>query len=442
MGDILREWLERFENLKRKKVRLFIQKLILFFCFVSMSAWVQAELNIEITGGTESATPIAVVPFGGAAPLDVSGIVTADLGHSGYFRTLSEQDMLSKPTSEAGVDYRTWQALGQEYLVVGQVQEAGGQYLTQFELFTVFKGQKMLAYRMQVPGTDLRRAAHKISDMIFEAITGKKGVFGTRIAYVTSSGGGKRSYRLQVADADGFNPFTIASSNEPLMSPTWSFDGKRIAYVSFENKRAAIFIQTLATGQRQKISGFPGINGAPSFSPDGSKLAVTLSKDGNPNIYVLNLGNLALQRITQGNFIDTEPTFTPDGAHIVFTSDRGGKPQLYRVSSQGGAATRITFKGSYNARASFSNDGRKVAMVHNNGAGFQIAVMDVGTGSVDVLTEGSLDESPSFAPNGSMLLYASRSGGRETLATVSADGKVRQKLAFDGGEVRDPAWSP
>lgn len=436
------EGLRQFDNLKRKTVRLFIQKLMMLFCLAAVSLWARAELSIEITGGVESATPIAVVPFGGSAPLDVSAIVNADLGHSGYFRTLPQQDMLSKPTSEAEVNYRTWQALGQEYLVVGQVVPDGGQYATQFELFTVYKGQKMLAYRMQVPGTDLRRAAHRISDLIFEKITGKKGVFGTRIAYVTSNGGAKRNYRLQVADADGYNSFTIASSNEPLMSPTWSYDGKKIAYVSFESKRAAIYIQTLATGQRQRVSGSPGINGAPAFSPDGTKLAVTLSKDGSPNIYVLSLGDMSFRRVTQGNFIDTEPTFTPDGAHIVFTSDRGGKPQLYRVSAQGGAATRITFKGSYNARASFSSDGRKIAMVHNNGRGFQIAVMDVGSGSVDVLTEGALDESPSFAPNGSMLLYAAKQGGRETLATVSADGKVRQKLAFDGGEVRDPSWSP
>ncbi len=421
-------------------MRLFIQKLVIYLWLVSLSSLAQAELNIEITGGAESATPIAVVPFGGSAPLDVSGIVNADLGHSGYFKTLPEQDMLSRPTSESEVNYRTWQALGQEYLVVGRIVQEGGQYATQFELFSVYKGEKMMLYKMQVAGTDLRRAAHRISDLIFEKITGRKGVFGTRIAYVTSSG--KGNYRLQVADADGYNPFTITASHEPLMSPAWSYDGKRIAYVSFENKRAAIFIQTLASGQRQKVASFPGINGAPAFSPDGSKLALALSKDGNPNIYVLGINDKSLRRLTEGNFIDTEPVWTPDGSHIVFTSDRGGKPQLYRISSQGGAATRITYKGNYNARASFSTDGQKIAMVHNNGKGFQIAVMDVGSGSVDVLTEGSLDESPSFAPNGSMLLYAAKQGGRETLATVSADGKVRQKLAFDGGEVRDPAWSP
>ncbi len=424
---------------------VFIRKLfvLLGLCLVLNATSSFAELSIEITGGAESATPIAIVPFGGASPLDISGIVNSDLGQSGYFKTLAQQDIISKPTTEAEVDYRTWQALGQEYLVVGQVAQNQGQYNVQFELFTVYKGQRMLAYRMSVAGADLRRTAHHISDLIFEKITGKRGVFSTRIAYITSVGSyGKKTYRLQIADADGYNSRTIAASPEPLMSPAWSADGKRIAYVSFESKRSAIFIQTLATGQRERVSGSPGINGAPAFSPDGSQLALTLSKDGSPNIYVLNLGSKSLRRVTTGNAIDTEPVWSPDGAHIVFTSDRGGRPQLYSVPSQGGGVKRITFKGDYNARASFSNDGKKIAMVYGGGGGFKIAVMDLASGSVDVLTEGQLDESPSFAPNGSMLLYAAKQGGRETLATVSADGKVRQKLAFEGGEVRDPAWSP
>lgn len=420
----------------------FIRKILLLSLLAATTSLVKAELSIEITGGAESATPIAIVPFGGASPTDISSIVNADLGHSGYFRTLPAQDIMSRPTTEAEVDYRTWQALGQEYLVVGQVNQEQGRYNAQFELFTVFKGQRMLAYRMNVAENELRKTAHHISDLIFEKITGKKGVFGTRIAYITSVGGGKKTYRLQIADADGYNSKTIAASPEPLMSPAWSTDGKRIAYVSFESKRSAIFIQTLATGQREKVSGSPGINGAPAFSPDGSQLALTLSKDGNPNIYVLNLGSKSLRRVTQGNVIDTEPVWSPDGAHIIFTSDRGGRPQLYSVPSQGGAVKRVTFNGEYNARGSFSNDGRKIAMVHGGGGGFKIAVMDLASGSVDVLTEGNLDESPSFAPNGSMLLYAAKQGGRETLATVSADGKVHQKLAFEGGEVRDPAWSP
>ncbi|MEQ1637649.1 MAG: Tol-Pal system beta propeller repeat protein TolB [Methylococcales bacterium] len=407
---------------------------------VLTSPLLKAELNIEITGGTESATPIAIVPFGGGSPLNLSSVISDDLRNSGYFRTLPEGDMISRPTSEANVDYHAWQALGQEYLVVGQVM---GNYTVQFELFTVVKGQKMLAYRFTVAESDLRRTAHHIADLIFEKITGRKGVFATKIAYITTTGGnGGKVYRLQVADADGYNSKTVASSKEPLMSPAWSADGKKIAYVSFETKRSAIFIQTLATGQRQKISGFPGINGAPAFSPDGSQLAVTLSKDGNPNIYVLDINSQSLRRITQGNVIDTEPVWSPDGGSIVFTSDRGGKPQLYRVASQGGAVKRLTFKGAYNARASFSKDGQKIAMVHGSGSNFKIAVYDVASGSIDVLTEGDSDESPSFASNGTMVLYAAKQGGREVLSAVSADGKVHQRLAFVGGEVRDPAWSP
>ncbi|MFI3136681.1 MAG: Tol-Pal system beta propeller repeat protein TolB [Methylococcaceae bacterium] len=411
--------------------------------FVFTSSFVRAELSIEITGGTEGATPIAVVPFGGSSPLNLANVINDDLSHSGYFKTLPEQDMLSRPTTEANVNYRTWQALGQEYLVVGQVNQELGKYTVQFELFAVVKGQKMLAYRMNVATNDFRRTAHHIADIIFEKITGRNGVFGTKIAYVTTAGGkDQKSYRIQVADADGYNSKTVASSKEPLMSPAWSADGKKIAYVSFETKRSAIFIQTLATGQRQKISGFRGINGAPAFSPDGSQLAVTLSKDGDPNIYVVDINSQSLRRVTQGNVIDTEPVWSPDGANIVFTSDRGGKPQLYRVSSQGGPVKRITFKGTYNARASFSKDGRKIAMVHGNGGNYQIAVLDVSSGSIDVLTEGDSDESPSFASNGTMVLYAAKQGGREVLAAVSADGKVHQRLAFVGGEVRDPAWSP
>ncbi|NOT85097.1 MAG: Tol-Pal system beta propeller repeat protein TolB [Methylococcaceae bacterium] len=420
---------------------LYIRKILMLSFFVFTSPFVQAELNIEITGGTESATPIAVVPFGGGSPVNLANVISEDLKNSGYFRPLPEADMLSKPTTEAGVDYRTWQALGQEYLVVGQ---AVGNYTVQFELFTVVKGQKMLAYQFPpVTANNLRKVAHIIADKIFEKITGRKGVFDTKIAYVTTAGSnGKKIYRLQVADADGQNPKTIASSSYPLMSPTWSADGSKISYVSFETKRSAIYVQTLATGQRQKIASFPGINGAPAFSPDGSQLAVTLSKDGSPNIYVLDINSQSLRRITQGNAIDTEPVWSPDGGSIVFTSDRGGKPQLYKVSSQGGAAKRITFKGAYNARASFSNDGQKIAMVHGNGGSFKIAVLDVASGAMDVLTEGGSDESPSFASNGTMVLYAARHNGREILKAVSTDGKVQLRLPFDGGEVRDPAWSP
>ena len=406
-----------------------------------------AEMTIEITEGIESALPISVVPFAmqGASgvPVDVSFVVNADLGRSGYFKTLDKQSMPARPSTAEAVQFKDWQAIGQNYLVIGQVTEEHGQYNVQFQLFDVYKGQPIMGYRMASSAGDLRRTAHHISDLIFEKLTGKKGVFSGRIAYITSSRQGRQStHKLQISDADGFNAQTIASSVEPLMSPAWSPDGRKIAYVSFEKKSAAIYIQTLATGERVKVAEFPGINGAPSWSPDGSKLALTLSKDGSPDIYVLNLVTRGLTKMTKSFAIDTEPTWSPDGSSIVFTSDRGGKPQLYIVSSQGGEERRLTFSGNYNARASFSPDGRSIAMVHGNGNDYRIAVMDLATKTFNVLTDGPSDESPSFAPNGSMILYASRKGSTGYLSAVSLDGKMQQKLVFDSNEIREPAWSP
>lgn len=400
-----------------------------------------AALTIEVTQGTESALPVAIVPFASnAAPVDISAIVNADLERSGYFKMMAQHAMPSRPSTASEVNYKEWQSLGQNYMAVGRVNPNGGQYEVQFQLLDVFKGGQLLGYKMASSPNDLRRTAHHISDLIFEKLTGKKGVFSGRIAYITS--GGKQNHQLQVADADGFNPQTIASSPEPLMSPAWSPDGKRIAYVSFERKTAAIYVQTLASGQRERVAEFPGINGAPAWSPDGSRLALTLSKDGSPDIFVLSLGSRSLTKLSKSNAIDTEPVWSPDGSAVVFTSDRGGKPQLYMVSSQGGNEKRITFSGDYNARASFSPDGRSLAMVHGNGGSYRIAVMDMASRAISVLTSGPSDESPSFAPNGSMILYASKKGRSGFLSAVSVDGKMQQKLEFTNGEVREPAWSP
>lgn len=420
---------------------------LMFVCFVlgfSISNS-HAELSIEITEGVESAVPLAIVPFATQnAPVDIRGIVNADLARSGYFTMMAESSMPGRPSTPAEVDFKTWQGLGQNYMVIGRVNDNGGQYNVEFQLFDVYKGEQMLGYQMNSSAADLRKTAHIISDMIFEKLTGKKGVFAGRIAYITSSKQGPRSwsYQLQVADTDGMTPQTIATSTQPIMSPAWSPDGKQIAYVSFERRAAAIYVQTLATGARTRVAEFPGINGAPAWSPDATRLALTLSKDGSPDIYVLNLGTRALTKLTNNSAIDTEPTWSPDGNNIVFTSGRGGKPQLYMVSSQGGNEQRLTFTGDYNARASFSPDGKYLAMVHGNGNNYRIGVMDMASRAINVLTSGPTDESPNFAPNGTMILYASRKGGTGFLSAVSIDGKMQQKLVFNGGEIREPAWSP
>jgi TolB protein len=429
-------------------INVFKSYILLFLsCLFSLN--VNAELTIEITKGTEAAVPIAIVPFSWVGssprpPVDLVEIIKSDLSRSGYFNVLDEQKMLAKPTQAAKVRFRNWQALGQDYLTIGQVRDEGGRFKINFQLFDIYKSEQLMGYHMTVTARELRASAHHISNVIYEKLTGIKGVFNTKIAYVTSFRGNNRqkTYKLQLADADGFNPKTIMSSREPLMSPAWSPDGKKIAYVSFEKKSSAIYVQTLATGKRTRVSDSRGINGAPAWSPDGSKLALTLSKDGSPDIFVLNLSNRSLLKITKNYAIDTEPSWSPDGKNIVFTSDRGGKAQLYLVASSGGRARRLTFDGDYNARGSFSQDGKHLTMVHANRGDYRIAIMDMETRSIDVLTQGRLDESPSFSPNGRMILYSTRVGKRNALAAVSADGSMHQRLEFDRGEVREPAWSP
>ncbi len=418
--------------------------LVILSCLFSLNA--NAELTIEITQGTDSAVPIAIVPFSSSArlPVNIVDIIKSDLSHSGYFKVLDERKMLARPSQAGKVRFRNWQALGQDYLVIGQVRDERGRFKINFQLFDVYKGEQLMGYHMTVGARELRRSAHHISNIIYEKLTGLKGAFNTRIAYITSfrKKNGRQIYKLEVADADGFNPKTIASSREPLMSPAWSPDGKKIAYVSFEKKSSAIFIQDLATGKRSQVTKFRGINGAPAWSPNGGQLALTLSKDGSPDIYVLTLANQSLRKLTKSYGIDTEPSWSPDGRNIVFTSDRGGKPQLYLIPSSGGRVKRLTFDGDYNAKGSFSRDGKHLTMVHANRGDYRIAVMDMATRSIDILTRGKLDESPSFAPNGSMILYSTKYGKTSALAAVSTDGRMHQRLAFSRGKVREPAWSP
>ncbi|WP_422505036.1 Tol-Pal system beta propeller repeat protein TolB [Stenotrophomonas sp. GZD-301] len=429
--------------------RLLVACAALLLPFAALAQ--QKGLEIDIIGGRVSATPITVVPMpyqgSAAAPAtDVAAVVRADLDRSGQFSTLPEAQIVEKPTRGSEIQFPTWRALKQNYIVVGRVMDAGaGAYRVEYELYDVPKGERLLGLAMTARGTAMRDVAHQMADAIYEKITGVRGAFWTRIAYVTASGkGDAMRYALMVADSDGFNPQTIVRSAEPLLSPTWSPDGSKLAYVSFERGNSAIYIQNIATGARELVTSFRGINSAPSFSPDGRRLALSLSRSGNPEIYVMDLGSKQLTQLTNHFAIDTEPTWSPDGSNVYFTSDRGGRPQIYQVPASGGSASRVTFQGNYNATPSLSYDGKKLVVAQGSGNTYKIALMDSSLGSArwSTLSPGSLDESPSFAPNASMVLYAAREGGRGVLYAVSADARVRQRLVLADGDVREPSWSP
>jgi len=374
-----------------------------------------AQLTIDITKGIEgSGIPIAIAPFRGSAPEDIAGIIASDLQRTGKFAPQSPE-------------FRA------DYAVTGQAGAGGSRgYVVQFQLSGA-QGGELLNLSFDVPPNQLRAVAHRISDLIYEKLTGEKGLAGTRIAFV---GGGGGTWYLVVADADGQNPQVILRSGQPIMSPAWSPDGSKLAYVSFEGRRPQIIVQNVYTGARRVVSAAPGINGAPSWSPNGQRLAFTLSKDGNPEIYALDLATQSPVRLTSNGAIDTEPVWLPDGG-IVFTSDRGGSPQLYRIGPGGGAAQRLTFEGDYNARPTVSPGGRYLAMVHRRGGRFYIAVLDLQNRQFRVLTGGGLDESPSFAPNGKMIIYSNG----QRLQAVSVDGSVKQDFTLRGNG-RDPVWAP
>ena len=409
----------------------------------------KAALTIEITGGVEGALPIAVVPFDTAKlssklPVDLAAIVASDLNRSGVLKSMERAKLPASPHYSNQVQYQRWRNAGQDYLVVGRVLEISpGVYKIEFQLLDVLKKKQLLGRSMQAKKRNLRSRAHQISDFIYEQITGTRGAFNTRIAFIRAQKeNAARKYVLQVADTDGFNAQNVLESDEPIMSPSWSPDGKSLAYVSFENRRPEIFIQHLATARRSKVSGFSGLNSAPSWSPDGKFLALVLSKDGSPDVYTLNTATKRLKRLTKHRSIDTEPVWTRDGKTIIFTSDRSGSPQLYQVNVAGGKPRRVTFEGRYNTAASLSPDGKFVAMVHGEQGQYKIAQLDRETGNLTVLTDGSLDESPSFSPNGKMVLYASTRGDNGFLFAVSIDGRAKHKLSDQAGDIREPVWGP
>ncbi len=409
-----------------------------------------AVYTIEVNKGVEAGIPIAIVPFG-ALGLDDSqhrpaDIISANLSRTGKFEMIPRPDFPGQPTDRKSVQFKDWRQIKAEALVVGQVIDIGnGQYEVRFSLLDVFRQRTLEGQKFHIEKANVRKVAHQISNLIYQHFTGNPGAFDTRIAYVHVEGDETdRKYRLQIADADGYNPKTILTSSQPVLSPAWSPDGKWISYVSFEKKRSIIFMQNIWTGQRRLISEELGINSSPAWSPDGRYLAITLSKDGNADIYLHDLEQNRLRRVTQHPAIDTEASFSPDGRRLVFTSGRAGAPQLYELSLDGRGSPRRLTQGEYNAKPSYSPDGKHIVMITDQGNGFRVGIYSVGdpNGTVTELTDTTQDESPSFAPNGEMIIYATRQRRQDMLAVVSADGVAKQTLPFQQGSVREPAWAP
>ena len=406
-----------------------------------------AELVIRVTEGNDQPTVIALSPFDlNSIKIDgdITDIVESDLHRSGLFKLIPQQDMLAFPSKSSDVYYRDWRLLGTEYLVVGAMSVlSDGRYELEFSLLSINSQRVQFTHKVRSSAAKIRDLAHSVSDKIYQSITGISGAFSTRLAYVSViREGDDFTYRLQVADADGARESLMLESKQPIMSPSWSPDAKDLAYVSFETGRPAIYRQNLATAKREQLTNFKGLNGAPSWSPDGSTLAMVLSKDGNPELYSLDLATSKLTRLTRHFAIDTEPAWMPDGKHILFTSDRGGTPQIYKLKLADRSVERITFQGNYNARASIAPDGRTMAIVHRSSSVFHIAALDLKTRRLIELTETTLDESPSVAPNGAMLMYATKYKDRGILAAVSVDAGVKYNLPAKIGDVREPAWSP
>lgn len=416
------------------------------FIFIGLwLAWLmpiaaQAAMTIEIVGGAASRIPVAIAPFQapGGKYTDPASVVISDLVASGLFKSV-DVNGLGKPGESQAVEHGTWRGRGADALVIGQVTPmADGRLDVRFRLFDVVREKQLAGLSYVAPPNMLRAVGHKIADVVHDKLLGEPGSFSGRLAYILKKPG---RFELQVSDVDGHNAFTVASSPEPIISPSWSPDGGKLAYVSFEQKKPVIYVQNLVDGKRRALASFRGSNSSPAWSPDGSRLAIVLSKDETSQIYLIDVDGGDPRRISRGGALETEPLFSPDGKWLYFTSDRGGNPQIYRMPVAGGEAKRVTFGGNYNVSPALSPDGSKLAYIHREAGTFQVAVLDLATSQTQVLTDTLHDESPSFAPNGRTILYATRVNGRGVLATVSVDGRIRQRLS-QTGDLREPAWAP
>lgn len=422
--------------------RRFLRTAVTLGAAAAVPTGAHAVLTIEIIGGASTQIPITVLPLGNQERYrdKVSELVLGDLLRSGWFKHQEAGAMSRVPTEPEEIDWRDLRGRGVDNLVIGNVIErSDGRLAVRFRLMDAGRQSQRTGFSYTISPAQLRATAHKIADVIYEELTGEPGVFSTRICYVVK---GEDRFELQVADADGGNADFILAHREPIISPAWSPDGTRIAYVSFERKKPIIFIHSLADGSRQVLANFEGANSSPAWAPDGQRLTITLTRDGVAQLYVVNADGSNLTRLTSSQAIDTESTWSPDGRSLLFTSDRGGSPQIYRIPSSGGDAQRVTYEGSYNVTPRPSSDGKNLAYITRNNGRFQVAVMDLASKQTAILTDSNRDESPSFAPNGRMILYASEYGGRGVLAAVSVDGRVKQRLSGQAGDVREPAWGP